>query len=93
MNSLYEVFESLYGLVVESVGESDRTLVHAVVMSKHREYALATMYCLAVAADESVRIPQDLLDQASQMFDENDPDDEIAIEDISRLRELNQRVA
>ncbi|PXA80697.1 MULTISPECIES: hypothetical protein [Auritidibacter] len=93
MWSSYEVFKSLYSLVAEVAGEPNPTLEEARGFSLHRELGIAVLYCLGLAVEESLKIPEELLEQASLMFDEEDPDDEDAIEYIVRLRELNQRVA
>ncbi|WHS29150.1 hypothetical protein [Auritidibacter ignavus] len=93
MRSYFEIFSSLRDILLPVVGDQDTTMEIALSLSEHREIPLAVGFCLTLALEEDVRVPMELLDEVAQMFDEDDPDDEIAIEDISRLRELNQRMA
>ncbi|MEH0059752.1 hypothetical protein [Auritidibacter ignavus] len=91
MWSSYEVFKSLYSVVVDAVGESNPVLEEAVNASQHRELGIAVLFCLDVAVEESIKIPEELLVQASLMFDEEEPNDEPVFDDVSLLRELNKQ--
>ncbi|WP_136088858.1 hypothetical protein [Auritidibacter ignavus] len=91
MKSYYEIFDSIYRVVADAVGEPNKILELAVSASRHREPDTAVLLCLSVAVEESIRIPEELLDQASLVFDEEEPDDEPAFDDIALLRELNKQ--